>query len=337
MPISLKPTLLLFGLFLLNISSLHGQQFGWDAIFGGPEDEQCEAIFESPDGRILLFGNMRSYNHQVEKKHNGQDIVMVIVDTAGAFITSHTFGGSYDDGFLAYEPFGEHLKIYGWTKSDYGDVNCNETENDVPRGPGVAWNFVIDYDGNILSQDCQSEMLPMEDHSNLKEQLKKRYIPSHRQYMDKVHKLLPTQEKEYLALFHINKGRESNFEVALFNEQLDTLWWRTFGGSYHDQAMDVIELDSTFLIVGNTSSNDGDLKHPKSNQYHQKHWIIKIDRQGNLLWEGTLSRGGEEEVKGVQAARSGGYYIYGAYSDSNTAKRRYPDKSNYYWIMKVND
>jgi len=64
-------------------------------------------------------------------------------------------------------------------------------------------------------------------------------------------------------------------------------WQKCYGGSWIDhEAYDVVQTpDNGYLIVGETSSNDGDVTN-----FHgeRDYWVIKIDSAGTLQWERAL-------------------------------------------------
>ena len=70
----------------------------------------------------------------------------------------------------------------------------------------------------------------------------------------------------------------------------DTLWTRTFGGTGHDTANDIVKIDAeNYLIAG---SLDG------------KVYLIKIKDDGNVVWTRTI--GNEEDFAVTSAKKTGG-------------------------------
>jgi len=67
-------------------------------------------------------------------------------------------------------------------------------------------------------------------------------------------------------------------------------WRRYFGGTSNDRSYDAIETqDGDFVVVGSSESQDVDISNPKGGY---DIWVVKIDSNGNLLWERSL--GGSE-------------------------------------------
>lgn len=109
-------------------------------------------------------------------------------------------------------------------------------------------------------------------------------------------------------------------------------WQRSLGGSLSDQIDDVIlTTDDGYLLVGYTSSVDGDVT---LNHGGQDMWVIKLDRNGNLLWQksygGTKDDAGRE---GVQTA-DGGFIIVG-FSCSKNGDATTNKGGQDLWIIKI--
>jgi hypothetical protein len=80
-------------------------------------------------------------------------------------------------------------------------------------------------------------------------------------------------------------------------------WSRTFGGPYGDGFWSLQETeDRGCIIVGYTASRGegADL------------WLVKTDREGNLLWNRTFGGSGEDVGYFVQETKDGGYVVTGS-------------------------
>ena len=59
------------------------------------------------------------------------------------------------------------------------------------------------------------------------------------------------------------------------NWQID--WQQCFGGTENDYATDIVEKESTYLIIGVSKSTDGDVSY---NHGGDDGWLIQTDTQG---------------------------------------------------------
>ena|SRR5450432_1763948 len=63
-------------------------------------------------------------------------------------------------------------------------------------------------------------------------------------------------------------------------------WQKSIGGSGVDELDQIIPTnDGNFVAIGHTSSNDGDVS---GNHGDWDIWVVKIDRNGNILWQKCL-------------------------------------------------
>ena len=87
----------------------------------------------------------------------------------------------------------------------------------------------------------------------------------------------------------------------------NTLWERCYGGSDGDSPHKIINInDSTYFLVNTSISNDGDHQNQRSGLF----WIVKINAQGEILWENSY--GGSsigEEVRDAILMRDNGLLL----------------------------
>jgi len=88
--------------------------------------------------------------------------------------------------------------------------------------------------------------------------------------------------------------------TAIVFAQPDTLWTRTFGGSYYDTGASVQQTtDGGYIIAG--TANGPFVPDP---------WLIKTDYNGDTLWT-RIYMEGRESASSVQQTSDGGYIIAG--------------------------
>ena len=65
--------------------------------------------------------------------------------------------------------------------------------------------------------------------------------------------------------------------------------------------------------------------------------MLKVDSQGNYVWDKTIGSSGNDSLKSVAETRDGGL-ILGGYSKSNASGEKTENsKGSYdYWIVKLN-
>ena len=88
------------------------------------------------------------------------------------------------------------------------------------------------------------------------------------------------------------------------------LWERSFGGSEIDEARAITSTnDGNFIIVGDTRSADKDVS---NNHGAADVWIIKMNTDGNLIWEKTIGGSSFDVARSVTKTQDNGFIISGS-------------------------
>ncbi|MDY0202173.1 MAG: T9SS type A sorting domain-containing protein [Tenuifilaceae bacterium] len=121
--------------------------------------------------------------------------------------------------------------------------------------------------------------------------------------------------------------------IFLFSQNYMINWQACYGGSKDDHAIDMVEFNNLFYILGYTFSDDGDISllHGEND-----FWLVCTDSQGNMLWEKTY--GGSEAESGhrILSTGKGYFYLLGTAfsSDGDITNDPYKDSPDY-WIVKI--
>ena len=93
----------------------------------------------------------------------------------------------------------------------------------------------------------------------------------------------------------------------------ELLWEKNYGGSSSDEASLIFETNSgDFFILGTTRSNDGDITSNNSDDNLTDYWMLRIDTDGNLLWQETLGGSLAEYPTGIVETADGHFAIIGS-------------------------
>ena len=124
-------------------------------------------------------------------------------------------------------------------------------------------------------------------------------------------------------------------QVAL--SQAPTINWQNTVGAVGDDVVSsvVANDDGTFLIV---STSDSGVAYEKTVDTHGGYdvWLLKIDAQGNSIWQESLGGNRDDYAKAAVASGDGGYVIF-ITSDSSISgnKTEATFGGNDLWIVKV--
>jgi len=115
---------------------------------------------------------------------------------------------------------------------------------------------------------------------------------------------------------------EGDFWIIKIDKNGNKIWDKTFGGKEWDGAKSIIQSkDGGFITVGWTYSKgagDRDI------------WIIKIDKDGNKIWDKTFGGKKREEVYSIKQTKDGGYIVAGCTYSKGAGDRDM-------WIIKIDE
>ncbi len=111
-------------------------------------------------------------------------------------------------------------------------------------------------------------------------------------------------------------GGYSDGWVLKLDSVLNIEWQECYGGTKSENFTNVLELEDSYVILGNSDSDDGDVYgyHGNTNDPYSLDdiWVIKIDKQGNLLWQSCLGGYYMEYAENIFLMSDGGYMIVGS-------------------------
>lgn len=319
----------------------------WQRSMGGTDLDYANSIQPTNDGGYILAGVTQSNNGDVMGNHGNADAWIVKLDPAGLIEWQHAYGGSsFDAASSVLQTIDGGYVFAGYTASNDGDVTGNHGQMDVwivkiDSTGGMEWTNCYgganpDY-GNAITQtmdggyivgggsrstsdgvtnnhggsDCW--ILRLDDAGSvLWEQA---YGGS---FYDTATALELTSDGGVLFVGEsmsndgdlvANHGG-SDFWVVKINSSGEIQWQHSFGGSNEDQARGCLPtMDGGFLVVGETSSQDGDVT---GNHGGSDAWVLKLDSIGNLQWKECYGGTSNDGAEGVIQIEGGGYVIAGA-------------------------
>ena len=158
---------------------------------------------------------------------------------------------------------------------------------------------------------------------------------------DAANKVIQTIDGGYLAVGYSrstnmmvtqNKGK-SDFWIAKVDSLGSLQWQSSFGGSENDIASDAVQTpDGGFLVVGGTSSFEGDIV---GSHGEEDVWLLKLSPTGNLIWSKTFGGSLNERIESIEPTADGNYIMAG-YSDSNNGDISTNKGDFDYWLVKIN-
>lgn len=295
----------------VNISVTQIPSISWIKLYGGSAFDFAQTMVATTDGGFLLAGQTESSDGDAIGNHGFIDAFLLKIDANGNKIWSKAFGGSDIDAAysLITTPDGG-IVMAGIAYSNNGDVNGNHGTQDF-------WVLKLDANGNKIWSKLYGGLL-------------NEFLPT----------VIATSDGGFLIAGSTDSndgdvsGNHGDFDAWLLKIDADgnKLWSKTFGGSGTDYANRMIPTnDGGFVIVGETTSNDGDVI---GNHGGNDAWAFKVDANGNKVWSKTFGGSGIDQLVSIISTPDGSYVIAGN-STSNNAdlNSNHGDKDS--WILKL--
>jgi len=311
----------------------------WDKTYGGDGEEYAEALIQTADGGYGIAGSTSS------KGAGSADVWIIKLDIEGNILWDKTYGGddkeyaysliqTIDGGYtvagstgykgaggvdiwiLKLDSHGNLLwdKTYGGSGSDraFSIIQTNDDGYAVAANTedcyvnGVIGSSVSDGYPRLLKLDSQGDLLWSQP------------------YGEWACSLIQTADGGYaVAGSTSSKGAGgTDFWVIKLDREGNLLWDRTYGGSSNDSVLSIIQtVDGGYAVAGGTSSKGAGA---------EDFWVIKLDKQGNKIWDRTYGGSKEDWAFSLIQTTDGGYAVAG-WTDSKGAGKED------FWVIKLDE
>ncbi len=296
----------------------------WEKALGGSRIEEIQNGLVTLDGGIIAFGYTNSEDGDITRYFDDYDLWMVKLSGEGEIQWDFTLGSFSGEGGGAIKQTSDGgYIVIGHTSGGEGgnfDTTCNY------HGPGGygyldVWVVKLDSLRNIEWQQCYGGQYH-ELGANILE-LEDGYLCLG----------MASSDDGDVSGYHGYPGYpEFGGDIWVFKIDFggNLLWQKCLGGTFMDYANNIFTTsDGGFMIVGQTSSDDGDVE-----GYHgfdrmcDDIWLAKITADGELTWQYCYGGAGKEYIyRGVW--QKGDYnYVLAIGTDTDEWQCRgqlYPD------------
>ena len=105
-------------------------------------------------------------------------------------------------------------------------------------------------------------------------------------------------------------------DTDMFLTRLDKfgniIWNKVYGGTKMEEPWNIkLSKDGSVFMVGSTQSNDGDVSgiHPSSTNSKHDAWVVKLNLDGNILWQHCFGGSGNDYGWDVAESSNGDYFL----------------------------
>lgn len=114
------------------------------------------------------------------------------------------------------------------------------------------------------------------------------------------------------------------------------LWNRLLGGSSGDQLFDLQPTSDGGFVLGGWSSSGIEGTKTSPNYGGYDFWVVRLDANGNKLWDRSFGGAGHDGIYGLQQTPDGGYILGGASESNVGGNKTSPNRGMYdFWLVRL--
>jgi hypothetical protein len=301
----------------------------WERCYGGSHSEEGRTAQLCFDGGLLLLSRITAADGDISQHFGSSDIWLTKIDSLGNIEWERTYGNQYLDNAIDILLTSDNcILLTGANDKAGGMVTCHpyaDYDADV-------WLLKLDMQGNIIWQYCYGGTYY--DLAYYALEVEDGYVVS----------ASTNSNDGDVSGFHGSPGQNGNNDLWVFKIDFNgnMLWQRCFGGTgsefpYHFSKTE----DGNYIIVGRTSSDNGDVVGNHSYPGGKDIWMFEFVDGGELLWQQCIGGWGDEyfEIAGPVYKKSDYNYVISANSNhtSDDVQCEIPDPSGDAWVFEIKD
>ncbi len=294
----------------------------WENVYGGGADEYANRVLPTPDGGYLLAGWSLSVpsGNKTNANAGARDYWLVKTDGSGNMLWEQVYGGTSRDWCWCMGVSSNNYLLGGYSRSAGGTGNKTAAR----IGNDDWWVICVDTNGNILWDAA--------------------YGGTAWQYL---YDIQPTSDGGFLLTGESNSGISGNKTsanqgyydgwVMKIDASGNKQWERSYGGTTNDWLLTGIEIDGGYIVGGSSTSGATGNK-SSGNNGGADWWVIKLDTNGDKVWEKGYGGTDWERLKSIQPTDDGGYLLFGTTWSGvggNKTTANFGSGTADYWLVKI--
>ena len=318
-------------IFVLTVClPLHAQ---WAMQYGGSGDDWANSVQQTSDGGYIVTGGTKSYGL------GNSDIWVLKLSLAGDIEWQRTFGGTEnEEAYAVQETSDGEFIVVGYTDS-FGAGMSDSLILKLNADGDIQWQYTCGRTGNDWANSVQQTsdggyivggssdafgngelvywILKLTSAGSSEWQYS--YSTGVNCYLRSVQE---TSDGGYIVAGHMNPSVIGSYDLLIL--KLDSIglieWQRYYGGVQDDWANSIEQTaDGGYFVAGYTGSFGAG---------GWDFWAMKLDSIGDIQWERTYGRGGDDWASSAQQTSDRGYIVAG-YTDNFGAG--FSD----FWVIKL--
>ncbi len=299
----------------------------WDKSFGGSGDDELRMIRQTSDGGYLLGGDAWSgvSGNKTNAGFGNSDYWLVKLNEEGNKIWEKSYGGDSGDSLYVIQPTTDGGYILGgWS---FSGVSGNKTSGNF--GSYDYWVVKLDANGEMVwdrafggnDADYLWSVQPLSDGNYLLGGASQSY---------------PSGNKTSPG-FAGPFGTGPDYWVVKLDALGNKVWDSSFGGDGNDTLMSLQPTGDDFLLGGSSASGlSGNKGSPNLGAFGSFDcWVLKLDLNGNKIWEKSFGGADSDVLASLQATRTG-YLLASSSASGVSGNKTTASHGGYdFWLLKL--
>jgi len=288
----------------------------WSKTYGGSGDDRATKIINTQDGGFAVTGFTRSNDGDVSNNNGFYDYWLIKLDASGNLLWEKTYGfAGNDQGQSVIQTSDGGYFLTGFLDFDGRASQGNAVKSQGRHGVGEFWGIKTDASGAVewtqyyggTSNDRSYDVVQTDDGGFL---------------------MIGNTESDD---FDITNSKGSyDFWAVRVTSAGDLIWAKNYGGSGIEIAYSITKSqDGNYFLIGDARSNDQDVTNNKGNA---DAWLIKINDNGDLLWQKTYGGSEFDTGRSVKQFSDSKIVIFGSSrSEDQDVSANYGQSD--YWLI----
>ncbi len=280
----------------------------WQKTFGGSSDDRGQDIVATEDNGFLITGFSRSSDGDISESFGFHDFWALKLSASGDIIWEKSYGFSGNDrGFAVTQTADGGFFLGGFLDVSASNGEGNDSGKSGKSKSRSSRHGVGEFWGIKLNADGQTEW--------------RRYFGGSNN--DRCYDVIEAHDGNIIMLgssesddFDITNPRGS-YDIWAVKVSLtgDLIWQKNYGGSIIEIGYGIDKTsDGNYILAGDTRSDNVDIENFRGNT---DFWLIKIDENGNMIWEETYGGTDFESARDVIELQNGDLLACGSSKSSD--------------------
>ncbi len=315
------------------VASVHSQDILWEKSYGGKHSEYLFDAIPTPDYGFILAGSSLSQKtgNKTEINRGDFDYWVWKMDENGEPGWQKTLGSTGQDMLRSI-----------LLTNDGGFLLAGTSDSKAKKTDGAPKGEFHDADRKSLSRGL-SDFWIIKLNAKGDEEWQKTFGGSGQ---DELSCVIKTRDGGFLIGGSSNSktsGEKSedcfgglDYWVIRIDNTGKIIWQKTFGGKYNDELKSIsLSQDGGFILGGSSNSTISGNK-LENNIGLSDYWIIKLDKDGNEVWQKTIGGKADDQLAVVKTCIDGNYILGGnSNSESGGNKKSSNESGTDFWILKI--